>query len=85
LSPAAVRGACGRKDQLLPDSLEGIRIRLIGGGKGNWVGKEQDLRWTRLRYRKVDIRKDPAAKAFVRSVADGNGEYRQWWWRAGRW
>jgi mycoredoxin len=30
------------------------------------------LRWTRLRYRKVDIRKDPRAKAFVRSVADGN-------------
>jgi mycoredoxin len=30
------------------------------------------LRGTRLRYRKVDIRRDPAAKAFVRSVADGN-------------
>jgi glutaredoxin len=30
------------------------------------------LRWTRLRYRKVDIRKDPGAKAFVRSVAGGN-------------
>jgi mycoredoxin len=30
------------------------------------------LKWTRLCYRKVDIRKDPAAKAFVRSVADGN-------------
>ncbi len=30
------------------------------------------LKWTRLRYRKVDIRKDPAARAFVRSVADGN-------------
>lgn len=30
------------------------------------------LRWTRLRYRRADIRKDPGAKAFVRSVADGN-------------
>jgi mycoredoxin len=30
------------------------------------------LTFTRLRYRKVDIRKDPAARAFVRSVADGN-------------
>jgi mycoredoxin len=30
------------------------------------------LKLTRLRYRKVDIRKDPGAKAFVRSVADGN-------------
>ena len=30
------------------------------------------LRWTWLRYRKVDIRKDPGAKAFVRSVAGGN-------------
>jgi mycoredoxin len=30
------------------------------------------LRWTRLHYWKVDIRKDPGAKAFVRSVADGN-------------
>lgn len=30
------------------------------------------LRSTRLRYQKVDIRKDPAARAFVRSVADGN-------------
>jgi mycoredoxin len=30
------------------------------------------LRGTRLRYRKVDIRKDLEAKAFVRSVADGN-------------
>jgi glutaredoxin len=30
------------------------------------------LRGTRLRYRKVDIRNDPEAKAFVRSVADGN-------------
>lgn len=30
------------------------------------------LKWTRLRYRKVDIRKDADARAFVRSVADGN-------------
>jgi mycoredoxin len=30
------------------------------------------LRFTRLYYRKIDIRKDPAARAFVRSVADGN-------------
>jgi len=30
------------------------------------------LKFTRLRYRKVDIRKDPDARAFVRSVADGN-------------
>jgi mycoredoxin len=30
------------------------------------------LKWTRLRYRKVDIRKDPEARAFVRSVAGGN-------------
>ena len=30
------------------------------------------LRRTRLRYRKVDIREDRGAKAFVRSVADGN-------------
>jgi len=30
------------------------------------------LRFTRLRYRKIDIRKDPGAQAFVRSVADGN-------------
>jgi len=30
------------------------------------------LRFTRLRYRKVDIRKDPDARAFVRSVANGN-------------
>jgi mycoredoxin len=30
------------------------------------------LKLTRLRYRKVDIRNDPGAKAFVRSVADGN-------------
>jgi mycoredoxin len=30
------------------------------------------LKFTQLRYRKVDIRKDPGAKAFVRSVADGN-------------
>lgn len=30
------------------------------------------LRWTRLRYRTVNIRKNPDAKAFVRSVADGN-------------
>jgi mycoredoxin len=30
------------------------------------------LRWTRLHYRRVDIRKDHGAKAFVRSVADGN-------------
>ena len=29
------------------------------------------LRSTRLRYQKVDIRKDAAARAFVRSVADG--------------
>lgn len=32
------------------------------------------LRGTRVRYRKVDIRKDPEAKAFVRSVADGQAE-----------
>jgi glutaredoxin len=31
------------------------------------------LKFTRLRCRKVDIRKDPGAMAFVRSVADGNG------------
>ena len=30
------------------------------------------LKFTRLRYRKVDIRKDSGARAFVRSVADGN-------------
>jgi mycoredoxin len=30
------------------------------------------LKFTRLRYQKVDIRKDPGARAFVRSVADGN-------------
>lgn len=30
------------------------------------------LKFTRLRYRKIDIRKDPDAAAFVRSVADGN-------------
>lgn len=30
------------------------------------------LKFTRLRYRKVDIRKDPDARAFVRSVAGGN-------------
>ena len=30
------------------------------------------LGFTRLRYRKVDIRKDPDARAFVRSVANGN-------------
>lgn len=30
------------------------------------------LKWTRLHYRKVDIRKDPEARAFVRSVADGS-------------
>jgi mycoredoxin len=30
------------------------------------------LRGTQLRYRKVDIRRDHGAKAFVRSVADGN-------------
>jgi mycoredoxin len=30
------------------------------------------LKFTRLRYRKVDIRKDPGARALVRSVADGN-------------
>jgi mycoredoxin len=30
------------------------------------------LKFTRLQYRKVDIRKDPDARAFVRSVADGN-------------
>jgi glutaredoxin len=30
------------------------------------------LKFTRLRYRKVDIRKDAEARAFVRSVADGN-------------
>jgi mycoredoxin len=30
------------------------------------------LAFTRLHYKKVDIRKDPGARAFVRSVADGN-------------
>jgi glutaredoxin len=30
------------------------------------------LKFTRLRYRKVDVRKDPDARAYVRSVADGN-------------
>jgi mycoredoxin len=30
------------------------------------------LTFTRLRYRKVNIRKDPRARAFVRSVAAGN-------------
>ncbi|MDI5964475.1 glutaredoxin domain-containing protein [Streptomyces sp. SL13] len=30
------------------------------------------LRFTRLRYTKVNIWKDPGAAAFVRSVADGN-------------
>jgi hypothetical protein len=30
------------------------------------------LKFTRLRYRKVNIQKDPRARAFVRSVADGN-------------
>ena len=30
------------------------------------------LKFTRLRYRKIDIWKDPDARAFVRSVADGN-------------
>jgi mycoredoxin len=30
------------------------------------------LKFTRLRYRKVNIRTDPRARAFVRSVADGN-------------
>ncbi|NUS13028.1 MAG: NrdH-redoxin [Streptomyces sp.] len=30
------------------------------------------LRFTRLRYRRVNIHKDPQAAAFVRSVADGN-------------
>ena len=30
------------------------------------------LQWTRLRYRKVNIWRDPGAKAFIRSVADGN-------------
>ncbi len=30
------------------------------------------LKFTRLRYRKVNIQKDPSARAFVRSVADGN-------------
>jgi mycoredoxin len=30
------------------------------------------LAFTPLRYRKVDIRKDPGARAFVRSVANGN-------------
>jgi mycoredoxin len=29
------------------------------------------LKFTRLRYQKVDIREDAAARAFVRSVADG--------------
>jgi mycoredoxin len=30
------------------------------------------LTFTRLRYRKVNIMKDPGARAFVRSVAAGN-------------
>lgn len=30
------------------------------------------LKFTRLRYRKVNIRTDPRARAFVRSVAAGN-------------
>ncbi|MEU5100588.1 glutaredoxin domain-containing protein [Streptomyces sp. NPDC020996] len=30
------------------------------------------LRLTRLRYTEVDIRRDPRAAAFVRSVADGD-------------
>ena len=30
------------------------------------------LKFTRLRYRKVNIRNDPRARAFVRSVAAGN-------------
>jgi glutaredoxin len=30
------------------------------------------LTFTRLRYRKVNISSDPDARAFVRSVADGN-------------
>jgi glutaredoxin len=30
------------------------------------------LKFTRLGYRKVDIRKDAGARAFVRSVTDGN-------------
>jgi mycoredoxin len=30
------------------------------------------LQFTRLRYRKVNIQNDPAARAFVRSVAAGN-------------
>jgi mycoredoxin len=30
------------------------------------------LTFTRLRYRKVNIRNDPEARAFVRSVASGN-------------
>ena len=30
------------------------------------------LTFTRLRYRKVNIRKNPRARAFVRSVANGN-------------
>jgi len=30
------------------------------------------LTFTRLRYRKVNITKDPGARAFVRSVAAGN-------------
>lgn len=30
------------------------------------------LRFSRLRYSEVNIRKEPAAAAFVRSVADGN-------------
>jgi len=30
------------------------------------------LKFTRLRYRKLNIRKDPRARAFVRSVAAGN-------------
>ena len=43
------------------------------------------LKFTRLRYRKVDIRKDPDARAFVRSVADGTRPCRPWRWRAGHW
>ncbi|WP_037577656.1 glutaredoxin domain-containing protein [Phaeacidiphilus oryzae] len=30
------------------------------------------LKFTRLRYTKVDIRRNPDAAAFVRTVADGN-------------
>ena len=33
--------------------------------------KPPQMKFTRLRYRKVDIRKDAAARAYVRSVADG--------------